>query len=254
MMKIVISASRRTDLVHYFPDDFIGGLEKYPPDRVHSIVIWTKDPGNMLKKGSLRNRLLQYDQLFIHYTITGLGGSILEPCIPRPAEAMGMLPHLIETTGSPDRIRVRFDPIVNLKKDGQETGNLGFFPELAAYCESTGIFNISTSWMSLYRKVARRLERSGIETAEFDFESQKAFIERTAADHGITLHYCCVPGTPASRCIDGEMLSRLHPRGERASLARAKGQRELCGCTHSVDIGWYSLKCRGGCLYCYAVP
>ena len=74
-----------------------------------------------------------------------------------------------------------------------------------------------------------------------------------AAAHAITLHGCCVPGMPRSRCIDGGLLAHLHPAGEPCATARAKGQRELCGCTESYDVGWYE-PCRHGCVYCYANP
>ena len=74
-----------------------------------------------------------------------------------------------------------------------------------------------------------------------------------AASMGVTLHACCVPGLPRSRCVDGELLSRLHPKGYPCSKRRAKGQRPLCGCTESFDIGWYK-PCPTGCLYCYANP
>ncbi|HOX27531.1 MAG TPA: DUF1848 family protein [bacterium] len=253
-MKEVISASRRTDLTHFFPDALIASLGEHPPENVHTIVLWTKDPENALRSGPLRKKLLEYDQLFFHYTITGLGATPIEPAIPAPGVALNMLPELIGLTGSPERIRVRFDPIVNVTKNGEIYCNLPFFKELAPRCAELGIFNISSSWTETYRKVVRRFEMHGVTPATFSFESQMEDLVETAERYGIMMHFCCVPGAEGSRCIDGELLTRLHPSGERASCAKATGQRKLCGCTRSVDIGWYSQKCPGGCLYCYAVP
>ncbi len=64
---------------------------------------------------------------------------------------------------------------------------------------------------------------------------------------------CCEPSLPVQRCIDGALLARLHPTGEPCKTERARGQRKLCGCTVSLDVGHY-LPCPNGCVYCYAHP
>lgn len=253
-MKQVISASRRTDLVAYYPDAFVQAMEAYPPDWVHTIVIWTKHPANMFDHVALNKMLGKYDQLYVHFTITGMGGSVLEPGTPKTEESLKLLPDLIRFVGRPERVRVRFDPIVNLRMDGKRYSNIARYEEIAPTIREMGIASVSISWMQVYRKVARRLEAHGVEVASYDLEEQWAWMQEVSRRCGIALHACCVEGVPTSACIDGELLTRLHPKGERCSWARARDQRKLCGCTKSLDIGWYSQVCPGGCLYCYATP
>lgn len=253
-MKAVLSASRRTDLVASYPEELIRLLEGYPPERVHSIVLWTKNARNLRELALLCKTLLRYDQLFIHFSITGMGGSLLEPNTPRTEESLSLLPELIELAGSPERLSVRFDPVLNLRISGADYTNLREFPAIADVAARQGIRRITTSWMTYYRKVARRFAPFQIEPVEFDWQKQADFLLDECARRGLELHACCVEGLPMSRCIDGPLLQALHPKGERCSQARARDQRPGCGCTASKDIGWYSHVCGGGCLYCYATP
>jgi len=120
-----------------------------------------------------------------------------------------------------------------------------------------GIKSCRVSWVSPYKKVVARLAQRGwhLTPADIKIQTIQADQLRQAADrYGISLHFCCMEGFPISRCIDGELLSQLHPDGLTCSREKARGQRERCGCTHSVDVGWYSLRCKHGCLYCYAIP
>ena len=117
---IVISASRRTDLVSCYPEHLIEKLKEYPPEKVHTIVVWTKNPANMGTSGSLRDLLSSYRQLYIHLTITGLGRSILEPRIPEWEKVVDMIPGILELAGDPKSISWRFDPIVRAEADGKK--------------------------------------------------------------------------------------------------------------------------------------
>jgi len=228
-----------------------------PPENVHSVVLWTKNADNILHHPALAAQLRRYDQLFIHYSITGLGATILEPGVPPVEMAFSHLAPLIDMTGDPRRLCVRFDPIVHfLLPEGREITNLGFFSPLAEELARHRIENAVTSWVQIYGKVARRLQRHGITPLTVEPEQrirQGKALQKIARDHGIDLRGCCVPGWPVSHCIDGAFLNQLHPRGYRASEKRARGQRPLCGCTESWDIGWY-YTCTGGCLYCYGRP
>ncbi|MDZ7721386.1 MAG: DUF1848 family protein [candidate division KSB1 bacterium] len=254
----VISASRRLDMVATQPERLAETLQKKAkPEAVHSVVLWTKNPTNMLQHESLRTCLLEYDQLFLHFTVTGLGGTLLEPGVPSPERVLSFLPALIGFLGDPRRIRIRFDPVIKIQlPDGSFLSNFGYFEQLAPVIAKYGIQDVSTSWVQVYDKVRRRLAQHQlriIEPCQEERDDQAGKIQDIAEQHGIRMHWCCVNGTPRSRCIDGPLLSQLHPKGAAANCERAGGQRPRCGCTKSWDIGWY-YKCDHGCLYCYGQP
>lgn len=257
-LKKVISASRRIDMVGSAPDQFVEILnQKCRPESVHTLVIWTKNAENLFAYRPLLETVKKYDQIFFHYTVTGMGGTMLEPRVPLPEQGMRFLPKLVELAGDPRRIRFRFDPIVNLQMpDGSTYTNLSWFEKLAPQVKASGITEISISWMSEYRKVVSRLKRAEITalpvTAEL-WREQFEIIMEIASKYGFNVHGCCVAGMPRSRCIDGDLLMELHPDKAPCSVRKAKGQRTECGCTESWDIGWYH-HCYHGCRYCYANP
>jgi len=257
-MKKVISASRRIDMIGNSPRQLLEVLtEKCPPEKVHTLVLWTKNVENLFSFKPLLEKVKQYDQLFFHYTVTGMGGTILEPGVVPPIQAMVWLDKIVALAKDPQRVRFRFDPIVHLKMvDGNSYTNLPWFEKFAPEIKQVGITGISTSWMSVYRKVTARLKRAGIEIQPVSqnlWQQEYNVIMEIASRFNFTIHGCCVPGMPRSKCIDGLLLSKLHPTGEKCSLRKAKGQRAECGCTESWDLGWY-FKCIHGCRYCYANP
>jgi hypothetical protein len=257
-LKKVISASRRIDMAAFFPERLADFLERRcPPEKTHSIVLWSKDPRNLLEHRALRRCLAKYDQLFLHFTITGIQHSFLEPRIPKTDAAIKMLKRLEHLLAGPERIRVRFDPVVHLKMpDGSSYTNLPEFITVAEAANQAGVENVIVSWMENYPKVGARLMRKGIVPEPVSPEKWKhewEWLLTQAKRIGVNLSGCCVPGLPVSRCVDGFLLSALHPKREQASTLKAKGQRPRCGCTESWDIGWY-YPCPGGCLYCYARP
>ncbi len=254
----VISASRRIDLVAAYPEKMIALLtEKAPPEKVHSLVIWTKNPQNLIHPPPLAQKIKEYRNLYLHITITGMGGTILEKKVPLAPSILALLPDLVNIVHGPDHIRVRFDPIVHLRMpDGTDYTNLPRFESIAKSISKYGIENVSISWMQEYRKVLNHLERKGIYPIRISnqkWTEELNLLRSVSEKYGITLHGCCVPIMPRSRCIDGELLQKLHPENLPCSTRKAKGQRELCGCTESYDIGWYE-PCLHGCIYCYANP
>lgn len=254
---LVLSASRRTDLAGCYPETLIVRLKEYPPDRVHTVVLWTKNPKNMVLREELKEALSCYRQIYVHLTITGMGGSVFEPQIPSWEETTGLLGELVKMTKSPERICWRFDPILEAERGGEKFSNLTYFPRLAEAVAPFGIKQVMVSWVSPYKKVIARMAKSGWQLCQKSPEEkrkQAKLLEEVCRRFGFSLRFCSMEGFPVSRCIDGEILSRLHPDGLSCSQEKARGQRELCGCTKSLDIGWYTDRCRHSCMYCYALP
>ncbi|MBN2416394.1 DUF1848 family protein [bacterium] len=254
----IISASRRVEMAGFYPERIVDVLDRRsPPDMTHTVVVWSKHPENLLAHAHLRETLRRYDQLFFQITVTGMGGSVLEPNIPVPARVLDLLPGLVKMTGSPERIRLRFDPIVHLRMpDGSRYSNLEWFGTVLEAARAAGIRNVITSWMAVYPKVKRRLVSAGIEPvvlSEPERMEEAKRLTNGAAAYGVSLTGCCAAFLPPAGCIDGPLLSRLHPDGYQAPPAAAGGQRTGCTCTRSWDIGWY-YPCPGGCLYCYGNP
>lgn len=242
----------------FFPDRLVRVLEsRCPPERAQSVVLWSKHPGPILENRDLARCLGRYEQVFLHLTVTGMGGSFLEPGIPRPDQVIRMIPELAGRLGTGRRMTVRFDPIVHLRlPDGGRYRNFHHFRKVAEAAAKAGVERVAVSWMQSYAKVVSRLERLGIRPeypsgSEREEETQR--LSEITRELGLTLSGCCVPWLPVSSCIDGRLLSDLHPKRKPASKKNAAGQRPACGCTESWDIGWYD-PCPGGCLYCYANP
>jgi hypothetical protein len=253
----VLSASRRTDMVGCFPHVLAERLRTFRPEEVHSLVLWTKAPQNILAEGELRDVLSKFQQIYLHLTITGMGGEEFEPMIPPWQKTVEQIPSLIEFVKVASRITWRFDPILTVSGGGVRYSNFDLFPILADRIAPLGIRSCRVSWVSPYPKVVRRLARKGwelvAETKEERAEQGKKLVQE-AKRYGMDLHFCAVEGFPVSRCIDGNLLTQLHPDGRECSQIKAKGQRGHCGCTESLDIGWYSLRCGHKCVYCYACP
>jgi hypothetical protein len=252
---VVLTVSRRTDLVRWYPEGLIKALaERYPPARVHSIVLITKFPAAILSD-ELCGVLRGYDQVVAQITITGWGGTEIEPRVPPADRAVAALPAVLDLVGGPARLRLRIDPLLRLA-DGRD--NLEAVHRVLAAGAALGIKDFITSVVTPYPKVTRRLRQRGLDLDTWSAEERAQALKRlseTAAALGVSLAGCCVPELPRAACIDGRRLQETHPQGLPCRLDHPAGQREQCGCTHTVDLGWYgSHPCGSGCLYCYANP
>jgi hypothetical protein len=278
--KKIISASRRTDLVAFFPEWFASvlKLEKarvfgpsghtytvdLNPHNVHTVVLWSKNFANLVDNNfGLRDEFRKYDQLYLQFTITGLGGSYIEQGVPEPPAALSQLESLIAIVGNSQRVSVRFDPIIYWKEKSREKTNLSFFEQLAPILQSNEIKDVRISFTQWYNKAKRRAAKEGFAYIDPPFGKKvedAKHLHQIAKSYGLALHICSqaslsdASGIPPSSCIDGAMLQKLHPDQATVSTKKDRTQRKECLCTESVDIGSYTQFCPHSCLYCYANP
>jgi hypothetical protein len=283
--KIVISASRRTDIPAFYMNNFMKDIRRgffnitnpfnqkksvvmATPDKVHTIVFWSKDYTNFIK-GQFVESLgeLGYN-LFFNYTINSRD-SILEPALPTLDHRLTQLETLAGIVG-PEAIFWRFDPICYYRRaDGKICHNRHDFLKIADAISDLGIRYCITSFMDMYTKVQKRLSRvPGFSFLDPPPENKINILQEMAQElkkRSIDLLTCCenqilesIPsrfGIKASSCIPNHYLAKLY--GSDLSLRKDTGQRIKlgCGCRVSVDIGSYRRQpCYHNCLFCYANP
>ena len=283
--KIVLSASRRTDIPAFYLPWFMEQIRKgffevvnpfnqhvsvvqASPKEVHTIVFWSKNFGPFID-GFYGEELLKLGfHLFFNFTINSTC-EVLEPNVPPLSERLNQLKHLCEQFG-PDAINWRFDPVCHYKMDrGPLNDNLHDFAFISEKAAGWGIRRCITSFMDHYPKIRRRLSsRPGLEFVDPPLATKvKIILEmevQLAANH-IQLYTCCEntvlealsPNSSVTRsaCIPNDLLKELY--SGRISLRKDTGQRIKagCSCKVSVDIGSYRIHpCYHNCLFCYANP
>ena len=281
--RIVLSASRRTDIPAFYLDWFLDGMRQghfdviqpynrrryqvpATADRVHTIVFWSKDFGPFLlrKIGEDLERLGFH--LFFNFTVNSCD-RLLEPRVPALEIRLAQMAELADRFG-PAAIHWRFDPICRYRgAEGRRCHNRGDFQRIAEAAARAGIRRCITSFVDLYPKVRRRAERCGVTFEDPTQEEKNAILETMAArlaPLGIALETCCEAQVLAclppdnttvhpAACIPSDRIMALY--GGRLSLRHDPGQRRQAGCRCRVssDIGSYALHpCHHGCLFCYA--
>jgi hypothetical protein len=283
--KIIISASRRTDIPAFYMPWFMGQVRRgtfevtnpfnqrvsfvpATPDKVDTIVFWSKNFGLFLDKSYGKELRKQGFHLFFNFTINS-DCTNLEPNVPPLKKRLEQLEHLCHRFG-PKTINWRFDPLCFFKTGvGRLQDNLHGFHNIAEKAAECGIVRCITSFMDHYPKIRRRLSsRPGFEFIDPPLEKKIEILggmEKVLAAGNIHLSVCCekdlleaLPRSSSisgSSCIPGNFIQELF--GSRLSLKKDSGQRVKagCGCTQSIDIGSYRLQpCYHNCLFCYANP
>jgi hypothetical protein len=254
----LISASRRTDLPGYHADECADRLLRLRRP-VHSVFFWTRYPAALVRPGPLAEVVRALENPFVHLTLTGLGGSRLEPRVPPTPEVLRALDPLIAALrGQPERVLWRFDPVL------PELMTPRSFARLAAELAARGVrscFFSFPSALSLKGPLEAQYERFGIRRASRAEKRETALrMVEVAQRHGLELFCCNQPqvaedtrgAVKPAACISAERAQRLHPRGLVLELPKDPGQRRNCNCSLSHDLGRYQDRCRSGCAYCYS--
>ncbi len=284
-MKIVISASRRTDIPAFYMDWFMQGIRQgffevenpyhhktfFVPAStadVHTIVFWSKNFDSFITGGYGRQLRAHGYHLFFNFSLNS-ESVLLEPGLPRLAERLTQLEYLCDQYG-PETINWRFDPVCFFTTETHEIqDNLKDFSMIARKAAVMGIRRCITSFMDMYPKIKKRLTRQpDLDFVPVSMEKKIGVLEdmsRILGRLGISLQTCCekelleqvADALPIgkSACIPNDLIMKLF--GGRVSFGKDSGQRVKagCGCFKSVDIGSYNRQpCHHNCLYCYANP
>lgn len=262
---MILSASRRTDIPHYYFPWFANRLREgyvlsrnpinpqqvshipLSPEVVDCIVFWTKNPAPML--GSLE-ALTGY-RYYVQFTLNPYGAD-LESALPPMEQRLETFARLAERIG-PERVVWRLSPLV-LTARYDEAFHLDSFAQTARRLRGL-TRQCKLSFVDFYQKNRQTLRALGVENPA---EERKAALARRlaamAAAEDIHLSACGnldlnKAGLEPEGCIDRALIERLS--GANLPLPKDSGQPADCYCVKSIDIGAYD-SCPAGCAYCYA--
>ena len=272
---VIVSASRATDIPAFYADWFFNRLDKgYASWRnpfngkdsyvsfanTRFVVFWSKNPKPLIPYlPILQEKGIGF---YIQFTLNDYDAEQLEPGVPRLAERIDTFKRIVDEYGV-GSVVWRFDPLILTEKISPEL----LLHRISAIAEQLNGYTeklvFSFADIACYRSVARNLRAAGINYKEWDTEPMLSLARRLADMRlPFRLATCAEAvdleefGIEHNRCIDPELIARRSPDDVelKSFLQRAKpdsGQRKLCGCILSKDIGAYNT-CPHLCRYCYA--
>ncbi len=273
---MIISASRRTDIPALYTEWFMNRVKDgfvlirnpFRPNQtrrvslgaaaVDAIVFWTRNAEPLIRyldELDLMGFRYYFQYTLVHYP------KVFE-CSPLSlSQKIERFRFLSNRVGS-SRIIWRYDPII-LSSLTDQGYHKKWFEEIAKAL-SGFTRRCVISFLDIYPKMRRALNRlhreEGIIVTDIRHHDPKVgeiskFIGEVGRNHGFEVVTCAEQfdleefGVHHGKCIDDELLNTLF--GLHLSVSKDKGQRRLCRCVESQDIGAYNT-CPSGCIYCYA--
>lgn len=216
--------------------------------------------GNIIITKRLTDKLIEKllehkEKIILHCTVTGMGGSRIEPFVPTYEQTLVKVRQLIEGGFPTEQIVLRIDPIVPTEK-GLNTAT----SVLKAF-RGLGIKRVRISFLDNYKHVRERFKEHNIQElygGEFHAPLKERLnrlevIKRCAEECGFeSIEACGEPGIPSIPCLSQKDIDILGLTDE-VVLEGSAEQRKSCGCPANKKelLKRKPQKCDNGCLYCY---
>lgn len=249
-------------------------------DKTRLMVFWSKNPKPLFKYFDYIDE--NYPNYYFQYTLNDYDGDLLETKVPPLNRRIETFIELSEKIGA-EKVVWRFDPLMLTKCIDvdlllRKIENIG--DALLGYTQKL-VFSFAD--ISIYKKVQSNLNKNGVDYIEFDIEQMKNValglqelnkkwnIEIATCSEKINLEKYEITH---NKCVDDDLIIKLFSddnllmdflgvkvvqptlfendtKTKKSKVLKDKGQRQLCGCIMSKDIGQYNT-CPHGCIYCYA--
>jgi len=220
-------------------------LDEWLPklDKVDGVILISKNPATLLSNAAR----IPWEKCIVHCTITGWGGSPVEPGAPAPDESLAAYKSLCERLGG-ERVVLRIDPIIPTPAG----------LELANSVRTHSLGRVRLSFLDLYKHTRQRLrdarERVLLEElVQIYTDDLHAPLHRRkswAQSFGRGIEICGEPGMTCAGCVslrDIQALGLTPPTEIDTSR-----QRKACAClTMKTELLTHRERCNHQCLYCY---
>jgi DNA repair photolyase len=193
------------------------------------------------------------DKCILHFTVTGLGNTKVEPLVPSVEQSFKKFKKLIEDGFPIEHVVLRIDPIIPTERGWKSVEHV-----LDTF-RGSGIKRVRFSVLDMYKHVKERFETVGIplpyETfhapLEKRLEIRDKLVEIGKKD-GFEVEACGEPGIESISCLSQKDIDILGLT-DKIKLEGNKGQRKSCSCpANKTQLYKNKMEhCQHGCLYCY---
>jgi DNA repair photolyase len=245
----------KVGITEYIDASINTSWQKWALEKREPTILITKNVKKLLEDfPGIENQ----NNILVHATITGYGGSIFEPGVPKPAELLEYL-----KTKSLERIILRIDPIIPIitfvlqSKNVYDTG------------EKLGFKRFRVSIMDLYPFVLKRFEKYPLIKHKlkdiYNWDMTHSLGEDKEYMHHAPFNLrqeilkgfpkaeiCGEPGFQCQGCISKKDLEMFGIKPD--SRYPKCEQREFCSCLGvKKEFGALKEECPYHCIYCYKV-
>jgi len=230
----------------------IGITEGYDPGYApEPLIEWLREGKPAIVITKRLDLLLKHEEIFehniiLHATITGMGGSKIEPNVPKPEveiKALKMLYQKLQVR----RIVLRVDPIIP-----QEPY---FSQALEVIRNSEGLYSrLRISFLDMYPHVKERFNKAGVkipyETFHAPLKERQDIVKYIRVVKEIEPEICGEPGFACIGCVSQKDLDIFGLKNENVSKGT---QRFSCACIAAKTEIYnnYRRQCVSKCIYCY---
>jgi len=214
----------------------------------------------------------------LQLTVTGCGGTMIEPGIPTPQEVGDELGQLFATgLVDPAAVLLRYDPLLRVKApDGKVLRNdtARAFRHVASLFSKLGVSAATTKFLlrshprdKRYRHVYERMVENGLAPLPpGDIHEVFQELTQVAPEYGIALQTCCVREEQKTAswghdggCLCGPRLTEVGKRRFGSSWNRISPMNRpsrpgcLCSLYWDLSVNRGLKRCGGGsagCIYC----
>ena len=202
----------------------------------------------------LNEKLIQYkEKCILHLTVTGMGGSKVEPFVPSVEQSFKKFKKLIEDGFPIEHVVLRIDPIVPTDK------GISTALHVIDVFKDCGIKRVRFSVLDMYKHVKERFEKAGItipyHTFHAPLEKRLEIRDRLVElgnQYGFEVEACGEPGIDSISCLSQKDIDILGLT-DKIKLEGNKWQRNSCSCpANKTQLYKNKMEhCQHGCLYCY---
>lgn len=203
-------------------------------------ILITKNPVELLKNCYTSD----FNNSIVHCTITGLGGTVYEPNVIKPTEAIDAYTKLVETLGV-ERVVLRVDPIFP-----NENFWLNYHKPIIEQCKS----RLRISFLDMYNHTRNNLHNLYIndkhKNIHADLDIRLYYLNKIKEIYS-DVEVCGEPDIECLGCVSERDFKALGIATDKIRKNKNK-QRNSCKCVgNKFELLNNPNVCNHGCLYCY---